>query len=117
MLFWFYPLALLFVEITIMLLFWYIQNKLSSRKFRTILFLTIGLLITYAYDFLAIKAFQELFPPFMLGSQIPTVILLQDIFWPNYYLHIAGVLVAAMGLLLLVLPEKETTQKLFTMAK
>lgn len=114
-LFWFYPVALLFVETVVMVLFWYIQNTLSFQKLRTILFLTVGLLITYAYDFLGIEIIQGLFPPHVLNSQIPTVIVLQDIFWPNYYLHIAGVLVATTGLLLLFLPKKEITQKLFAM--
>ena len=114
-LFWFYPVALLFVGTVMMLLFRRIQNELNFQKSRTALFLITGLLITYAYDFLGIEIIQEVFPPYMFGGQIPTVIVLQDIFWPNYYLHIAGVLVAATGLLLSFLSKKEIPQKMFVL--
>jgi hypothetical protein len=105
-LFWYYPVALLFVEIAALLLFWFVQNKLQLQKWVKILYLTIGLFITYAYDLLHIKAIQELLPPYIFNSQLPTVILLQDIFWVNYHLHIAGTLIVVMSLLSLFLPKK-----------
>lgn len=105
-LFWLYPAALLFIETAMLFLFWFITNKLHPQKWRIILFLIIGLFITYAYSLLHMKIIQGLLPQYISNSRISTVNFLKVVFWPNYYFHIAGTLIAVTGLLSLVLPEK-----------
>ena len=107
---WFYPTALLFIGIVALVLFWLMQNKLRQRKWVEVLYLVIGLLVTITYNLTNLKIFEPLISRYMFGSSVPIAVLLQNTFWPNTYLQIAGSLVGVVGLLLLLLPRNTAIQ-------
>jgi hypothetical protein len=107
---WFYPVATLFVGAVALLLFWLMQNKLQHRKWVEILYLTIGLFIAFAFTLSSLNVFQPLLSQYAFGSSVPLMIWLQNTFWINTYLHIAGCLVGVIGLLLLLLPRNEMSK-------
>ena len=102
---WFYPLASLFIGSVALLLFWLMQNKLHQTKLVEILYLVVGLFIVFSYNISYLKVLQPLLSQYMFGSSVPLAIWLQDTFWINTYLHIAGNLIGVMGLLLLLFPK------------
>ncbi len=105
---WFYPLASLFIGSVALLLFWLMQNKLHQTKLVEILYLVVGLFITFSYNISYLKVLQPLLSQYMFGSSVPLAIWLQDTFWINTYLHIAGNLIGVIGLLLLLFPKIKT---------
>jgi drug/metabolite transporter (DMT)-like permease len=105
-----YPLAMLFIDIVAVLLFWLMHNKLQQRKWVEILYLVTGLFITFAYNLFSLKTVPAFLAQPLFGSPVPMVILLQSVFWPNTYFHIAGSLIGAVGVLLLLLPKNKASQ-------
>jgi hypothetical protein len=101
----FYPLASLFIGSVALLLFWLMQNKLQQRKWVEVLYLSVGLFIVFSYNISNLKVLQPLLSQYMFGSSVPLAILLQNTFWINTYLHIAGSLIGVIGFLLLLFPK------------
>ncbi len=107
---WFYPLASLFIGVVALSLFWLMQNKLQQRKWVEILYLSVGLFITFAYNLSNLNILQPFLSQYMFGSSVPLAIWLQNTFWINTYLHIAGSLIGVMGFLLLLFPKIKARQ-------
>ena len=94
---WVQSLINLLLAALLLLLFWFVLDRVPRNVWVAVIYLLTGLFIVFSQEIYFVPALAWLIPRFMLGSILS---------FPSYLL-LAGGFVAIMGLFILILPGRE----------